>query len=1107
MWRVLTTITVILFVSCKNGDEKLFIELPSSHTRVDFVNAVEDTDTLNILDYMYYYNGGGVALGDINNDSLTDIFFTANNGQNKLYLNKGDLVFEEVGKGAFHTGAWTTGVTMADVNADGLLDIYVSVVGDHITQKANGTHRTYFAGAQNKLFINKGNTNFEERSKEFGLDVSGYNTQAAFFDADRDGDLDMFQLQHSVHGTDAYGDTSLRHTYSKRSGGKLYINTDGKYVDETSQRGIISSALGYGLGVAIADFNNDGWDDIYVGNDFHENDYYYLNVGGRFIESSHKSFGHTSNFSMGNDVADINKDGWMDIITLDMLPANEKILKSTAGDRSFSVYNNQYSQGYNYQNARNCLQLNVGRGEAFSEIGLYAGVSATDWSWAPLLADFDLDGHTDLFISNGIKSRLNDLDYIRFLSDNSFRLQQVSNQSFDAEILRRQPPGKWHNFFFHGTDSLKFHEGSTAAGFERMNISNGAAYSDLDNDGDLDLVTNNFNEAASIFRNNSAGKNEPALRVSFNSNGPNTFLLGTKVILYDNGSAQYQQLQPTRGFMSSVEPAVFFTIADESIDSIVAITSTGHSFIARNVSGARPLVFTDKDFTSKVADVSLFLNSYLSQQSTSTFSNITIEAGLQWSHRENDFDDFNRQYFIPHQLSKAGPALSVGDINKDGMEDVFLGGAKGQASSIFLQVPGGKFLLHDQPAIAADSLSEDVDAEFFDADNDGDLDLYVVSGGHEFDNGHPALADRLYLNDGNGSFTRSRIVLPATQKSCMTVADIDQDGDQDIFLGGLADPRQYGVSPRSYLLINDGRGVFNEHEADNEQLNLYGMISDAQWADLDNNGFADLVLVGEWMAPTVFYNEKGRLTNGKKLYESSGWWTTVEIDDINGDGKLDVLLGNYGLNSKLTPPNVDGRRKPLKMFIVDADKNRSPDQLLTVYKEGHYYPFLNKEDLERQLPYLKKTYLGYSEMAGKTMQDIFGESLNNSKQFEAETFESLLLLSNKKSYDVVSLPVYQQQAPVMCFVVDDFNSDGKKEWMAAGNFSGVMPYEGKYDALFPSIASLPGINKGNSYHVNLPLERSLHISGDVREIKKIKVNGRRALIIARNNAPVTLLAY
>ena len=1122
---------ILFFTSCKQEGRTLFTEMTS--TGIDFVNLVEDTDTLNILDYPYYYNGAGVAVGDINNDDLPDIFFASNQGANRLFLNKGNWKFEDITSsvGGLYSGPWTTGVVMADVNNDGYLDIYLSVVGDHEVIRHQQQVHKYFPGASNKLFINIKGRAFADSTAAYGLDLHGYNTQAVFFDADKDGDLDLFQLQHSVHQTAVYGDTSLRHRYSEVSGGKFLLNQKGRFIDNTREAGIISSALGYGLGVAVADFNQDGWDDIYVGNDFHENDYYYLNRHGIFEEQSSRAFGHTSNFSMGNDAADINNDGWMDIITLDMLPADEKVLKSSMGDRPLDTYNNHYAQGYNYQNARNCLQLNTGEGMAFSEIGLFSGVAATDWSWSPLFADYNLDGYTDLFITNGIKRRLNDLDYIKFTSSNAFRTQE--GKDYDRQLLEKQPPGEWHNYYFEGTAALKFKDRSKQAGLENASLSNGAAWADLDGDGDLDMVINNLNQPASVLRNNSMDGNKGKkswLKIRIRDIGENSMGIGTKVFVYAGERLFYQQLQPSRGFLSSVEPVIHLSAGPvDQFDSLVAIlpdnrmiklgknrmnqliTLDAGKFVQADSNLALQIVgtFSAKRFSETRSDSPAVTGSkstafkgpeFSRESSGEFFENITGLTGIDFVHRENDFNDFNRQWFIPHQYSASGPPIAVADVDGDGREDCFFGGSRQQPAGLYIQQSNGRFRRSVQPAIQSDSSSEDVEAIFFDADNDGDHDLFIASGGNELRTGDPFLKDRIYINDGKGNFSKSTAGFPALQSTAAVSTDIDRDGDRDIIVLQGPDAFKYEARPVILLYRNSGQGQFI---ADSTWIGSLpnGVLTDIASADLDKDGWEDLIVTGEWMEPLVFMNKRGKFNFGtiQPLKGRTGWWQSVSVDDYNGDGHTDLLLGNYGLNSKLSPVD-DGA---VKLFIADVDNNGMPDQLLSIRREGKDYPFLGKEDLEKQLPYLRKKFLTYESMAGKTMEEIFGDALKGSEILEAKDFRTLLLINDGKgNFSEVEPGEYFQFAPVMDAVAFPYN--GETYILAGGNFSGVSPYEGKYDALFPFVSR---VNKQGVFGYTLPVEPSLRIPGEVRNLRRIRIGNSDAILVGRNNDTVVVLRF
>ncbi len=1074
------------FFSCHRAD-KLFVPLSPAKTNIGFENNLEKKDAFGILYYLYYYNGGGVAIGDINNDGLPDIYFTANSyGHNKLYLNKGNFEFEDITEkaGVAGTSDWCTGVTMADVNGDGLLDIYVcSVQGEHGLQ------------GRNELFINNGNGTFTESAAKYGLDLSAFSTQAVFFDYDHDGDLDCFILNQSHHPNENIVDTSNRRKFDPMAGSRLYrndISTTGKFTDVTAQAGIYQSSLGYGLGVSVADLNNDGWDDIYIGNDFHENDYYYINNGnGTFTESGAKHFGHYSRFSMGNDIGDYNNDGQPDIMTVDMLPPDEKTVKTYGSDENFDIYNFKILRnGFQNQVSRNCLQRNNGDGRSFSDVALVAGVSATDWSWCPLLADFDNDGNKDLFISSGIVKRPVDLDYVRFVSDLAAKTDRNGSDEYDDMTVKKMPDGASHPFLFKGDGNLSFKDVSDDWGTGKMKgYFNGAAYADLDNDGKLDLVINCINAKAIVLKNNAPAKN--FLSLAFKGEGMNKFGIGTKAWLWAHDPRsgkqimQYQELMLTRGFQSSSDTRLHFGLDSMNVDSMLVVWPDQKFQVIRSTGINKQLIVYQKDAGS-VFNYHLFF-----PEKKAILQDITNQVKSGWKHKEDDFNDFGMQYLIPHKESTRGPKIAVCDVNKDGLDDFYACGAKGQPGVLMIQQKDGTFISSDTALFLKDAICEDVDAVFFDANGDGYPDLYVVSGGNEPPASPLSLEDRLYLNDGKGHFTKSMHFVSQLyeNKSCIAVADIDHDGDMDIFVGNLGNTTGsgFGLPQTSHLYLNDGKGHFSM-AIDNMALANIGTVTSAVFTDVNNDGWPDLVVTGEWMPVKVFINHHGKFTE-TDIPQSTGLWQTLYATDVNGDGNVDILAGNWGHNSKLWA----GKDGPLKLYIKDFDKNGTVEQIMCYTIKGQEYTFLAKDELERALPVLKKAYLSYGEVAGKTVQYMFYDLFKDYTELKAETLSSSWFANDGKgNFTRRDLPDELQLAPVFSFAPA---ADSGHNYVAGGNFSGVLPYEGRYDALYPAFFSFDAPHSRFDQTSILP-----DVTGEVRDIKWLKAaGGNKILIIARNN--------
>lgn len=1071
---------LVLTGACQeNTESKLFELVPIEKSKITFSNTLQPSPDLNILDYLYYYNGGGVAIGDINNDDLPDVFFTGNQVQNKLYLNKGNFEFEDITAkaGLGGTADWSTGATMADVNGDGFLDIYVCAVSG-----INGLE------GSNELFINSGKLTFSEQAAAYKLDFKNYSTQAAFFDYDQDGDLDMYLLNHAVHTDQSYGHSSKRKNRVEATGDKLLRNDQGTFVDVSDAAGIYGGITGYGLGICTADFNNDGYVDLYISNDFHEDDYYYINNrDGTFTESIKEKFGHISRFSMGSDAADINQDGYFDLVTLDMMPEAEAILKASVGEDNVDVHNLKANNlDFHHQYARNMLQISQ-QATFFTETALYSGISATDWSWSALFADYDHDGNQDLFISNGIPKRPNDLDYIKYFSNQEIQSQLKRSSNIDHEVLNQMPPGAHQNYLYQGTDNLQFINRSPDWLPQKKSISNGTAYADLDNDGDLDLVVNNIDESPFIYNNVQKNKNQH-LKLKLMGADENPFAIGSKAIVYHEEKKQYKQLFTTKGFQSASEPLIHFGFAAATVvDSLVIIWPDQTSTTLLEV----PL---DTTLTIKKKNTEKNKISYRSQnESTILFNKTTQDFGIKYVHQENSFIDFKRESLMPYQLSDRMQAMVVGDINHDGKDDLFFGGSKNQKAEIYLQEEKGFSVQHDS-TIQADVLNEDMDVLLEDFNANNFNDLLVVSGGGEFFRKSKPLVDRYYRNDGKGNFSKDDS-FPAffENGSIVKAADFDQDNDLDLFIGGRAVVNYFGKSPKSYLFENTGDGF---KVIENADLLEIGMVTDATFSDYDADGDEDLIVVGEWMSPAFFKNQNGVFKRDQKITEKlNGLWQTIIPFDIDQDGDLDYALGNWGLNSKYKAST----EFPLLMYHGDIDGNGTSETIVAIEKNSTYYSINDLDELGNQLTSLKKKFTSYRSFAGQPLEAIFNaKTLKNLNKLVVHKLASGYLKNEDGNFVFVSFQEQLQLAPITNMLVHDFSGNGLSDLLIAGNYLGVTPYHGRFDGFTGAVILDDGTVK-SGVEVGIDLAQK-----QINQLAILKIRKKEYLIAMVHNGAVEL---
>ncbi|RDI52186.1 VCBS repeat-containing protein [Flavobacterium glaciei] len=1093
---VLLPLILLFFSNCskENSENKdvLFSKLDASQTGINFLNEVKNGADMNIFKYRNFYNGGGVAIGDINNDGLADVYFTSNLGANKLYLNKGDFKFEDISKkaGVEGTKTWSTGVVMVDLNADGLLDIYVCNAGNSLGDQQ-----------KNELFINNGNNTFTEKAAEYNLADTGITTHAAFFDYDKDGDLDVYILNNSFIPVSSLNYSNKRDLRDKdwdvaeilKGGGdKLLRNDNGKFVDVSEKSGIYGSLIGFGLGVTVGDVNGDLYPDIYISNDFYERDYLYINnKNGTFTEQIQGWTSHISQSSMGADMADVNNDGKADIFVTDMLPEPDERLKTTTNFENYDLFTRKVNLDFYNQYMQNTLQINNGDNQ-FLEIANHAGVAKTDWSWGALLFDMDNDGYKDIYVCNGIYNDLTNQDFVDFFANEFMQKMVVTGKKEEIQtIISKMPSTPIPNYAYKNNKNLTFSNEAMKWGLDTPSFSNGAAYGDLDNDGDLDLVVNNVNMESFIYRNNSQkNKSNHYVKVKLKGEGQNKFAVGSIVELFSGNEILRQELIPSRGFQSSIDYVMTFGIGTKKIDSLQVIWPNGKSQTIKKIANNSTL---NLDIANAKID-------YV-QKNVKSKPLFAEKKATFLAHKENNYVDFDHEGLISKMLSQEGPSLAVADLDGDGNEDVFIGGAKGQAGKVYLNKGNGNFLVSNQKDIEADANFEDTAASFFDADNDGDIDLLVGSGGNEKSD-QANYKNRLYLNNGKGVFVKSKTNFPTTNNNVSVIApyDFDNDGDIDVFIGSRSVPGVYGIDPKHLLLENDGKGNFtNVTDKKAFKINSFGMITDAIWEDIDNDSKKDLILVGDWTAPMIFKNNGRRLVEFKSnLSGYQGFWNAVSCVDLNNDGKKDLILGNKGTNTNYKATSAN----PMKLFINDFDNNGTIEQIASRSIGGKDLPINLKQELAKQIPSIKKKNLSYGDYSKKTFQELFAkEVVDNSIQKTVNIQESVIAINKGNGkFEIKALPKEVQFSSVNTITTMDVNNDGIMDLILGGNQYEFKPQFSRLDANYGSV--LLGNKKG--IFSWMPYKQSgFFIKGEVKQLKIIKDKNKTVSIIAvvNDNTP------
>ncbi len=1090
MLKYFPFVIAVLFFSCKQkARPALFTQ--QEEVGIDFVNSIKESKDFNVFKYRNFYNGGGVAAGDLNNDGLPDLFFTANQGANKLYLNKGNFLFEDISSkaGFVDKKQWSTGVTFVDINNDGWLDIYVCNAGSMF----DSTLR------RNQLFINNHNLTFTEKAAEYGLDNDGYSTQASFFDYDLDGDLDCFIVNNTPIPVNTLNYANKRELpaaewtsvpeFLRGGGDHFYRNDNGKFKEITKEAGIHGSLISLGLGVTVGDINDDGYPDVYVSNDFFERDYLYINnKKGGFTDELESRMQHISLSSMGADMQDINNDGTPDIFTTDMLPDDDYRLKANTSFENYDVYNLKQKQGFYNQFTQNCLQVNDKTGK-FTETAFYSGVASSDWSWGALIFDADNDGLSDIYVCNGIYRDVTDQDFVDFFANEIIQQMVISGKKEDVNtVTDKMPSNPIANKMFHNNGNLKFNDEGASWGLNKPSFSNGAVYADLDNDGDLDLVVNNVNEKAFVYKNNSREQNQNNyISVSLKFKEPNSFAIGSKIKIYRGQEVLTREVIPSRGFQSSIEYRQTFGLGKSKVDSMVVIWPDQ----TRTVS-VHPAINKEYIISSEVAGASLTANDTALLQPTLFEAQV---ANFD-KHTEDDYVDFYTERNIPFMLSRQGPKAAVADVNGDGLDDIYIGGAKGQAGQLYIQSNTG-FTKKDIPDFTIFSFDDVTVAFFYDCDGDKDLDLFTGGGGNFASVTSGSFQNQLFINDGNGNFTLKRGALPTLNTNCgaAVAMDYDKDGDLDLIIGSRSVPQNYGVTPRSAILQNDGKGNYKDVTAIvAPDFATAGMITSIATADINKDGNNEVIVTGDWMSPQIFsFNGKQFVQVKNGLEQYTGWWQSMDIVDIDKDGDNDIVLGNMGENFYLQPTAA----QPVKIWIKDFDGNGMEDKVFTKTLNGKDIPVFTKREITEQLPSLKKLNLKHHDYANKTVQDLFGNELNDAAVKQVNYAASAIAYNDGNGhFSIRPLPQSVQLSSVNAIKLIDVNSDGYPDIVAAGNFFDLLPQFCRVDGSYGHV--LINDKKGN--FTDIPATTSgISIKGETRDIVSFKYKNAAHLLFLQNN--------